>query len=195
MAKGIFIEVRGLQQLQKKLGKFAPNLINAVDAELLAAAKEYANLAIDAAPKDQGLLVQGIGAKRNKVMESETYSHAFYSAYLEWGTKSKVQVPPDLQSYAAQFRGTGKPQHAFFEHILAWVHRVGITARYSVKTRQRLKGGKADKEREYQAARAIYYSILKYGIKAQPFFFQHREKVYAELRKRLPVVVQKVMSK
>lgn len=195
MAKGLFIEVRGLRELEKKLGKFAPNLINAVDAELQEAANEYANLAIDAAPVDQGLLRQGIGSKKSGKLSYETYSQAFYYAYIEWGTKSKVQVPADLQSYAAQFRGTGKPQHDFFEHILAWVHRVGITARYSVKTRQRLKGGKADKEREYQAARAIYYSILKYGIKAQPFFFQHREKVYAELRKRLPVVVQKVMSK
>jgi hypothetical protein len=122
------------------------------------------------------------------------YSHAFYSAYLEWGTKSKVDVPADLQQYAQQFRGKGKPSHDFFEMILAWVNRTGIAGRFSTKTRQKLNS-KADKEREYQAARAIYYSILKHGIKAHPFFFKHRAVVYKNLQKRLPVAVQKVMTK
>jgi HK97 gp10 family phage protein len=195
MAKGIYIEVRGLKELEKKFGRFAKEAVQAVDMELHDAANEFANLAINAAPVDQGLLRQGISAKKVGKLEYETVSQAFYSAYLEWGTKSKVEVPADLQQYAQQFRGSAGPKHDFFEMILAWVHRTGITARFSTKTRQRLKGGQADKEREYQAARAIYYSILKHGIKAQPFFFKHRAVVYKNLQKRLPVAVQKVMTK
>jgi hypothetical protein len=54
MAKGIFIEIRGLKELEKKFGRFAKELVQAVDMELYDAANEYANLAIDAAPVDQG---------------------------------------------------------------------------------------------------------------------------------------------
>jgi len=195
MAKGITIEVRGLKELQKRFGKIADTIIAETDRAMHAAANDFVNRADAAAPIDQGALRHGITAKRNGVLNYEVVSAAFYSPYIEWGTKSKVQVPADLQQYAQQFRGPGKTGHSFFEAILAWVHRMGITARYSVKTRQRLNSTKADKEREYQAARAIYYSILKYGVKAQPFFFQQREPVYKALQAELPKAIKKAMSK
>jgi len=52
----------------------------------------------------------------------EIVSGAKYSAYLEWGTITRVQVPAELQGYAIQFKGKGLrktggiiPQPYFFK--------------------------------------------------------------------------------
>lgn len=195
MPRGITIEIKGLRDLQKRVGGIAPAIMDNVDKAMHVAANDFVNRAVNDAPVDEGLLRNGITFKRVAQMEYEVVSAAFYSPYIEWGTKSKVDVPQDLQQYAQQFRGSGKAAHSLFESILAWVHRKGITARYSVKTRQKMNSTKADKEREYQAARAIYYSILKKGIKPHPFFFQQRAPVYKALQAALEPAVKKAMTK
>jgi hypothetical protein len=186
MARGITIDIRGLKDLQKRVGGIAPAILDNVDKAMHLAANDFVNRAVNDAPVDEGVLRNGISFKRVAQLEYEVVSAAFYSPYIEWGTKSKAEVPADLQSYANQFRGKGKTGNSFFESILAWVHRTGITARYSIKTRQKMNSTKADKEREYQAAMAIYYSILKKGIKPHPFFFQQRAPVYKALQIELP---------
>jgi hypothetical protein len=194
MAKGITIDIRGLKDLQKRVGGIAPAILDNVDKAMHLAAGDFVNRAVNDAPVDEGVLRNGISFKRVAQLEYEVVSAAFYSPYIEWGTKSKAEVPSDLQAYANQFRGKGKAGNSFFESILAWVHRTGITARYSIKTRQKMNSTKADKEREYQAAMAIYYSILKKGIKPQPFFFQQRAPVYKALQAELPKAVKKAMK-
>lgn len=193
MAKGVTIQVTGLKELQRKYGKIPKEVSKMVDGELYAAANDHANLAATEAPNDQSQLRQGIGAKRVKLMQSETYSSAPHSAFIEFGTKRKTEIPSDLTAYAANFRGKkGGGGQGFYDAILAWVKRKGIGA-------TRTKSGKVSRSKSSQAAQesaafAIYLSILKNGIKAQPFFFKHRAKVKADLLKKIEAKNKQILK-
>jgi hypothetical protein len=44
--------------------------------------------------------VRGAGA-----IEREVYTDVKYAPYMEFGTKSKTEIPPGLEGYAMQFKG------------------------------------------------------------------------------------------
>lgn len=195
MAGGVTIQVKGLREIEKKYGKMPKEVQQMVDQEVREAANMHANLAVNAAPNDQNQLRPGIGSKRVKLMHSEAYSSAPHSAFIEFGTKRKAKIPSDLTAYAAQFKGkkSGGGQK-MYNAILGWVRRTGIAGRYSVKTRKKLNS-KSDKAREEQAAFAIMISILKNGIRPQPFFFKHRYSVTANLQKKIAGKTKQVFNK
>lgn len=107
MANGVTIKIDGLDKLKKQLGSFPQHIKQEVDAELAAASNEFVNRAVLAAPVDVGILRHGISFERKKEMEYEVISSAHYSAYMEWGTITKVKVPSELSAYASQFKGRG----------------------------------------------------------------------------------------
>lgn len=90
-----------------------------------------------------------------------------YAPFIEFGTKRRVEVPPELQSYALQFKGskTGSAKD-LYDAILLWARRKGIP-NYE------------------EAAPAIAASILKNGIHAQPFLFPAFRKHRAKIKERL----------
>lgn len=92
-------------------------------------------------------------------MANEVVSPAEYSAYVEWGTKTRVSVPPELQSYAAQFRG-GKGAGDAKKMIYAWMDRVGVP-----------------KDRQW----VVFISIITKGIHPHPFFFIQKPVVEKQL--------------
>lgn len=123
---GLPIEIRGLEELRRLLGRIPRHLTDEMDAEIAAASNEFVNKAVLAAPVDSGTLRHGITFKKIKKMHYEVVSAAHYSAYVEWGTITQVKVPPELQSYAIQFKGKGilktggmKPHPFFFIQIPA----------------------------------------------------------------------------
>src|SRR5688500_9136811 len=109
MANGVTIQIQGLDQLRRQLGRFPPLLEQNVDAELAGAANDYVNLAVKEVTNkgavDNGTLRNGISFKKQGKMHYEIVSAAGYSAYIEWGTITFVKVPPELSAYAAQFKG------------------------------------------------------------------------------------------
>jgi hypothetical protein len=107
MANGVSIEIEGLDKLRKKLGKIPVALEREIDAELSVVSKNYENRAATAAPVDTGFLRNQITSSKIGEMAYEVVSGARYSAYLEFGTITKVRVPSELQSYALQFKGRG----------------------------------------------------------------------------------------
>lgn len=112
-------------------------------------AERWAQLSKAAAPKDQGFLSQKISPAKVNDLEWDVISPQFYSPYLEFGTKSKVNIPVGLESYAAEFKGkTGEKGARIM--IYAWMDRVGIP-----------------KERQW----IVFISIMRTGIKAHPFLF------------------------
>ena len=170
---GVNIEVKGLKELQKKLGKVADEIIYEADLLFEVAANQYANLAIGDAPVDQGLLRQLISSKKIKVLRYQVVSGAEWSAWIEWGTRSRVQVPADLQAYAAQFKGGqsgGDPKQKIFD----WCKRVGIP-----------------KEAWYP----VFIKIMTVGINPHPFFFKHRQPVFNQLLKDLKPAIRRALKK
>ena len=169
---GYTIKVEGLAELQKRLGKIPENLANEVDVVLDLAANDFVNGAVEAAPVDREELRQKISSKRNGLMNYEVVSAAPYSAYIEFGTRSRVQVPSDLQTYASQFKGGGQgdAKQAIFE----WCRRVGIA-----------------QEMWYP----IFIKIMTVGINPHPFFFIQRGPVALSIQKRLQPAIKKALSK
>lgn len=107
MAKGVTLEIQGLKELQKKLGKLPVNLVQEVDAEMGAVAKRFENRAVEAVPVDNGLLKGAITTERKGEMDYEVTAGKDYAAYVEFGTITLVRVPAELTAYAMQFKGKG----------------------------------------------------------------------------------------
>jgi hypothetical protein len=135
------------------------------------------------APKDEGQLTRGISRVDIGPLDYEAVSAAAYSAYMEFGTKSKFSAPAELAQFASQFKSRGPKIgfQAFFVIIKDWVRRKGIAGRFSAKTRKRV-GGKSQQDAEDTAvAYAIAIHILRYGVNPHPFFFpaffDHRGKI------------------
>lgn len=147
----------------------------AMPAELLAEFDDVAGLAAGQwelqakrdAPKDIGFLAGGISNKHTGQGDWEVVSASEYSPYMEWGTRLKVRVPPELSAYAAQFKGqgTGKDAKKF---IFAWAQRQGI---------------------EPAAWYPIYLSIMRTGVNPHPFFFVQKPVVEAQFLKDLKQIL------
>lgn len=156
-----------MEYLLKDLSRYDKRIQTEIAHEVEASARTIVRNAKRAAPKDMGRLGQLISNKKIESLTQELISGAEYSAFMEFGTKSKVHISnPELAPIAQQFKGaklsTGKL--GFRQMIYEWAKRKGI---------------------EKSAWWPIFISILRFGTRAQPFFFPA---YYAEiplLRKRL----------
>ncbi len=188
MPTGFSIDITGLAGLDKAFKKINNNLTEGLQDEMKVAVMNIARDAKKRAPKNLGTLAQGIGFAGTS-LTWDAFATASYAAYMEFGTGGRVKIPAGFESYAAQFKG--KKGGTFKEMVLAiaqWVKRKGITGTYSVKT-QRRTGGKSTRDtQDMQAAWAIAISILKKGIKPQPFMIPAYEtekpKLLARIKKR-----------
>lgn len=122
----IRVNVTGIKDLEKRL-KAAPDKVKReVNAEVQDAARQYSLLAKQSASSqfgDYGNLAGGIQPEDRGFMNAFVFSNARYSAYVEWGTITRVMVPTDLAAYAIQFKGKGikkngglYPRPFFFKH-------------------------------------------------------------------------------
>lgn len=129
----------------------------------------------------------GISSKKTAQGARELVSAAAYSAYIEWGTKTKVSVPADLTDYAAQFKGRGTGDYyEFLNSILDWVKRHNLAQITNSYT-----GKKSTKKNDLiLVAQTIAFFIMKYGIRPQPFFFPPRPII----EKRFISDIQQIIS-
>lgn len=160
------IKIDGMDELLAKVKGLAGKVSSAVAAEIQDGAQLIAADAKAAAPGDQGFLRQQISAIKINPTTWQVVSGADYSAFMEFGTGTKVQIPAGLEEYAAQFKGGGASDSALTpkEAIFQWCERQGI-----------------DKALWY----AIYVSIMINGIEPQPFFFP-------SVLKNTPIIIDKV---
>lgn len=154
------IDLKGFKEFQKKLENLPHELEEEIDAEVADAGKLWEQRAKQDAPVDQGLLRSQIRFDKTKNLESQITSPVDYSAYIEWGTKSRASVPAEIASYAEQFRGGKGNGGEAKKMIFAWMDRVGIP-----------------KEAQYP----IFISIITKGIKPHPYFFIQQPIVEKEL--------------
>jgi hypothetical protein len=107
----IKVELKGFEELRRKIGNLAEEFETEVDAEVENVAKLFVSDAVHSAVEqgifDQGRLVGDIRYEKIGKMQYTGISGARYSAYHEWGTITHVSVPADQQTYALQFKGRG----------------------------------------------------------------------------------------
>jgi HK97 gp10 family phage protein len=188
------IEIKGLEGLKKKLGSIPQSVITEVDSDMSVIANEFVDRAVADAPNDRGQIKNFITAKKEGVMNYEVVSAAPYSAYMEFGTKSRFRAIPGIDS--SKFKGKGRGDYYdFLKAILEWVERKGIASRFSVQTRKKLKHTKADNERILQTAEAIAFSIIRKGVNPHPFFFKQLTIAKADAKRSFKESVKKALGK
>lgn len=196
--------VTGLNEVLRKLKDFGAKGEQMAKAVVSATANDIRNEAIRNAPANYGRLRQSITV----VVLDDGYRNDIqvgvpYGAYVEWGTGTYVSVPAELQSLAITFKGKGKSggksgdfeDSDFFKAILDWVRKKGIAygATFSVKTRRRTGNKNANAEADKQAAYVIAMSILKKGIKPQPYLYPAYLRYKGDFQKRLEAGVDRLV--
>lgn len=172
MGKGTIITIKGFDELKRKLGRIPDHIISEVDAEMDAEALAFVDRAQDAVPIDRGVIKNEITRDKKGVLNYEVVSGAEYSPWIEWGTRSRVKVPPALTAYAAQFSGpTGRTGAK--KAIYDWCKRKGIPQ---------------------PAWYPIFIKIMTVGITPHPFFFPQLPIARANLMKSVERVVKEALK-
>jgi hypothetical protein len=176
------VKVTGLAGLKAEFATLSSDLPKIVSSELQTMAQEWVLLAKKDSPADQATLRGGISFSQRDKLVYDIFSNAFYSPFMEFGTKGKYQPIPGTEKIAAEFKGyKGGDFMEFLRNIVRWVKRKGITGTYSVKTRKRT-GSKINQIAEdYSAAWPIAMSILKNGVNPHPFFFKQMHIVWPQM--------------
>ena len=189
----IKIEIKGIDALQGKVASYSKRK----EIQINAALKDWANRTardakqlVSANSSDTGFLQNSISPDFGKGFAS-VVAASKYAAYVEFGTRKFASqyvstLPSDWKAYAATFKGSsGGSITEFFNAILEWVQRKGITATYSVKTQRRQRGGAKEQDRSIRAAELIVFKILRDGVKARPF-------IYPSVNKNLPILLEDI---
>jgi HK97 gp10 family phage protein len=176
MADQITFDLNGFSELYKKFKDINDKAKNEVKSEFNASALKIQNDAKKMAPVNFGNLRNLIVLTEDGDTKNFSYTvgaRASYSPYVEFGTGGKVSVPNNYQEYASKFKGKGGGTFKeMIEALTLWVRRKGI-------------GGKNDKSTAYLIAR----SILKNGLKPQPFLIPAFEQEKPKLLKRIKEIL------
>jgi HK97 gp10 family phage protein len=190
MAKGFTVTIN-VKEAVGNIRKAGVEARRVVNNELEAFARGTVADAKKNAPVDEGELRSAIGF--NSIPSGfEITVNADYAAYVEFGTKRFAaqyvnSLPPDWQTFAAQFKGKGGGDfEQFVERIYQWVRRKKIGATYDIKTRRRVRQGRQSAE---TTDRATAYAIAKIiainGSRPQPFLYPAFEKNRVEFIRNL----------
>lgn len=104
------MELSGADDFIKRLEKASEAIQIQTQTEITSGAQDIAAEAKQRAPVNFGILKNLISfipaEKSQNGYQAEVVSAADYSAYVEFGTGTKVEVPGDLTEFALQFKGT-----------------------------------------------------------------------------------------
>lgn len=173
MAKFKF-NVKGMKDLEAKLGKQGQkDVLKEIDEEIMIAANKVRTKAIGRVPVDQGFLRNSIDIE-GKDLVWIIYASAEYAGFAEFGTKTKVSIPPEMQEVASQFKnkkiGTGK----FKEAIAAWMKRKGIPE---------------------EALYPIMAKLMNVGQEPKPFMYPSFKEGTKDLIKDINKTIQRYLDK
>lgn len=139
--------VKGLKELLKTLK--IP--ISDIDKIVAANNSEMAQKARSKAPVDRGQIHQNIEPVKFGELHYGVVANAKHSGWVEFGTGTKVRVPPELAEDAAALKGLrGGTFEEGLRNIRDWCRRKGI---------------------DEEAAYPIFISILRKGIEPQPYMY------------------------
>ena len=194
----VTFRVDGLSDMINALGKFSTKIENEIALEVAASALKIQTEAKKNAPVNLGTLRNSIHLTSTLTEKKTIYRVSTplkYAPYVEFGTGGKVSIPSGYNDFAGQFKG--QKGGNFKEMVLAiaeWVAKKGITGTYSVKT-QRRTGGKSKKTKQnMSAAYAIAISILRKGLRPQPFLLPAFETEKAFLKSKIKDIIRNAKS-
>jgi HK97 gp10 family phage protein len=158
------VTLNGFREMSAKLKNLPKEITKEIDAELQDGTAQMRDRAKNDAPKDQGLLIAEIVNKKESPLNWSVVSQADYSAFVEFGTRSKVQIPAGVEGS----RFSKSSSLSAKEAIYAWCKRKGIEEKYWFP---------------------IYRQIMTRGSKPHPFFFKQLDVVAPELLRNIQNVL------
>jgi HK97 gp10 family phage protein len=193
----IKFDITGINKLLQDLGsldaKIKKNVKDAVNESALKIQSE----AKKKAPVNLGILRGAIYLKETSDTQKFVYTvgvdaaKASYAPYIEFGTGGKVSIPNGYADYAMKFKG--KKGGKFIDMVKAlaeWVAKKGITGTYSVKTQRRTGSKSSQNNQNMSAAYAIAISILRKGLRPQPFLIPSFETEKPKLVKKIKEAIK-----
>ena len=178
---GFTFDIGNLSDVLKKLDTLEAKVQQEVKDEINSSALNIESMAKRLAPVNMNTLRGSIYKKERSVEKGIVYTvgaKASYAAYIEFGTGGKVSIPAGFEELASGFKG--KKAGTFKDMVQAltlWVRRKGI-------------GSGNDKATAY----AIAISILKKGMRPQPFLIPAFETEKPKLIKNILNVLKNVKS-
>jgi len=155
--------------INKALGKFerfSKKKRNQIEYVINEGALKVESSAKQNAPVDMGALRSSIKTGKFGELGREVFTKLEYAPYVEFGTKSKVDIPPGLESYALQFKGRKGDFDTLLQNIKGWARRKGL---------------------DPGVAYPIAVKIAREGRRAQPYLFpafeQHRPRIIRNLKR------------
>jgi HK97 gp10 family phage protein len=156
-----------LTELKKNYKEVDKEFRDAVSVNAL----EGRNEAVKKAPAVFGKLRQQIGIESANDYEKKVVSNADYSAYVEFGTGGKVDVPSEWEQIANEAKGkSGKSFDDGLEAIKEWCRLKGI---------------------DQAAAYPILVSIIREGQEPRPFMFPAWQKTKEQFKKDVNDIINK----
>lgn len=163
MAKFKF-NLTGLQKVLNDIHRYSKEVKDEVDDELNAGA-----LGINAdqkgnAPVNNGVLRNSNHVELSAYLSKEVSNNASFAGWVEFGTRSKVRIPPGLEEVAARIKSQGGKEGNAKAAIYEWCRLKGIPE---------------------EAWFPIYRQIMTEGINAHPFFFP-------AIQKNIPIIIKRI---
>jgi HK97 gp10 family phage protein len=193
MADAIFLKINGMDKLFNDLNKLSEKIKTEVALEMNASALNIQNNAKKNAPVNFGVLRNSIELVEELGGGKLIYtvgSKLSYAPYIEFGTGGKVTIPNGYENFARQFKGKqGGTFQQMLNALVEWVKRKGLVGTYSVKTQKRTGNKKIQSKQNESAAYAIAISILKKGLRPQPFLIPAYEQEIPKLKEKIKNIV------
>ena len=102
------IENADLQKALNDLKKYDKEVQQGVKKEILRTAYAVTDKAKGKVPVAKGRLRSSLSVKNDlSEFQAQSGTNVHYAPYVEFGTGSRVQIPPGKEDYAAQFKGRG----------------------------------------------------------------------------------------
>jgi HK97 gp10 family phage protein len=195
---GITFRVEGLDKLIASLGKMSKKVEDEISMQVAASALKIESEAKKNVPVNLGTLRNSIHLSSELTGKKTSYSVSTpvsYAPYIEFGTGGKVSIPSGYSSFASGFKG--KTKGKFRDMVLAlaeWVAKKGIAGTYSVKTQRRTGSKSAKNSQDMKVAYAIAISILRKGLRPQPYLIPAFEAEKINLLKKIKDIITNAKS-
>lgn len=159
------VEVKGINETVKRLKRLTKEVATDADKVMGYSARSIERDAKKNVDVDTGDLRASIHLI-DKFLDKEVKTDKTHAPFVEFGTKSKVDIPQGLEQYALQFKSSGGNFADLLEAIEGWVSRKGIDAQFAFP---------------------IALRIAQNGVSARPFlfpaYFKELPKINSELKK------------
>jgi hypothetical protein len=169
------LQLKGVQGVINALAQLDNEVSREVDGELESSCNTIAKKAKSIAPSNFSQLKGKIGFEKIAFMQYTIFSNAPHAAFVEFGTRGKTVVPPELEEQARIAQKTSKGN---------WMQFVNSIYEWGTKKKVIKKG---DKNHAVNIARKIY----KFGIAPQPYLWPSFVAERSKLVRRITDIVKK----